>query len=646
MKFSTLTVFLAASLFSSAEAKKKKNEFQPAMTTISPNLAEIAAAQATAVSNQYTSAVVPGCAFDKYYQVWLENTDYDKAFQQEDMAWLRSQGITLTNYWALTHPSEPNYVGAVGGDYFGINNDDFFRVPENVFTIADLLDIKGISWAEYQEHQPYTGFQGMNFSRQADMAPDYVRKHNPLVHYDSVVNVPERLGNLKNFTEFNKDVSNAQIPQWAFITPNMTNDAHDTDIEFAGKWTRGFLEPLLANKEFMDNNLIIVTFDEDETYALENKVLAILIGGAVPKELQGTTDDTYYTHYSNLATVQANWQLPHLGRGDALANPFKFVADQLNISVVDYNTTGQYNNKSVVGYFNDERVPIPAPNASVIGVVGNTIYQKIADVWGGVVPKVATPSTCPKKVTELGDAVESPVVPVVEETPVSSPAVSPVSSPVVSPLAESPVAEVSSSTSIEGEYVTISSDCSSSANGTLATSSSISSSISSSNITISSISSQTSTSSAASSASASGSASAKGAVVAAPASAADEYTTVYVTDCPVTTVGANGEKTTHTVQSTVTETVCPKCTKKAEESKSAEETKTFPKGSPKAAPKEEHTTVTLNQTITKTQATTMVSSKTAPVQAPKLESGPAQANGAAQVVVGAVAALPALVALL
>lgn len=45
----------------------------------------------------------------------LENTDYDKAAGDPNMAWLASQGITLSNYYGVTHPSEPNYVASVGG---------------------------------------------------------------------------------------------------------------------------------------------------------------------------------------------------------------------------------------------------------------------------------------------------------------------------------------------------------------------------------------------------------------------------------------------------------------------------------------------------------------------------------------------------
>ena len=45
-------------------------------------------------------------------------------------------------------------------------------------------------------------------------------------------------------------------------------------------------------------------------------VTLLLLGGAVPESARGTTDSTYYTHYSLLSTVEANWGLGSLGRGD------------------------------------------------------------------------------------------------------------------------------------------------------------------------------------------------------------------------------------------------------------------------------------------------------------------------------------------
>jgi acid phosphatase len=73
---------------------------------------------------------------------------------------LAAQGIKLTNYFAVTHPSEPNYIASTGGDYFGMQNDAFNQVPANVSTIFDLLDEKGISWGVYQEDLPFSGFEG------------------------------------------------------------------------------------------------------------------------------------------------------------------------------------------------------------------------------------------------------------------------------------------------------------------------------------------------------------------------------------------------------------------------------------------------------------------------------------------------------
>ncbi len=60
----------------------------------------------------------------------------------------------LTSHYSVTHPSEPNYVAAIGGDYFGMNNDNMWFVDKNVSTVIDLLEAKNISWGHYQEDMP------------------------------------------------------------------------------------------------------------------------------------------------------------------------------------------------------------------------------------------------------------------------------------------------------------------------------------------------------------------------------------------------------------------------------------------------------------------------------------------------------------
>jgi len=139
-----------------------------------------------------------------------------------------------------------------------------------------------------------------------------------LVIYDSVATDPSRAANIRNFNDFAADVNASVIPQWVFITPNMVNDGHDTDMNFTSAWLNFWLEPLLENKHFNDEHtLILLTFDENDDKGENNRIWAALLGGAIPKHLRGTVDSTFYTHYSALSTVQANWRLGCLGRFDA-----------------------------------------------------------------------------------------------------------------------------------------------------------------------------------------------------------------------------------------------------------------------------------------------------------------------------------------
>jgi hypothetical protein len=97
--------------------------------------------------------------------------------------------------------------------------------------------------------------------------------------------------------------------------------------------------------------------------------------------LKGTIDSTYYTHYSTLSTVQANWQLKNLGRNDinkTMSNVFSLVANvtgytNLNVPAAERpmtNLTGIYS-----GPLNPNAyVPFTAPaNQSAIGAGGQGV---------------------------------------------------------------------------------------------------------------------------------------------------------------------------------------------------------------------------------------------------------------------------------
>lgn len=122
--------------------------------------------------------IVPGKAFDRFITIWLENQDYAKVAVDAKISDLKRQGILLTRYYAHTHPSQPNYLAAIAGDYFGNNHDDSVRVPQNVATVVDLLEWKNVSWAGYFEDAPSPGYMGNHSDGSTGNGGwDYVRKH-------------------------------------------------------------------------------------------------------------------------------------------------------------------------------------------------------------------------------------------------------------------------------------------------------------------------------------------------------------------------------------------------------------------------------------------------------------------------------------
>ena len=262
-----------------------------------------------------------------------------------------------------------------------MDNDNFNFIPANVSTVVDLLEDKGISWGEYQEDMPYSGFEGYSWVNQKTGANDYVRKHNPAVIYDDNSNSKTRLAQMKNFTQFYKDLDNNALPQWMFITPNMTDDGHDTSVAVAGLWARNFLTPLLTDARFMNNTLVLLTFDETETYTEQNRVLGLLLGDSIPSNLVGTTDSNFYDHYSQIATVEANWGLHTLGRWDVGANVFANVAAKTGDTVRTWATPYSLNS-SYPGPFNsvNTHVPFPAPNVKA-SYAGRTVLPAIATTW-------------------------------------------------------------------------------------------------------------------------------------------------------------------------------------------------------------------------------------------------------------------------
>jgi len=185
---------------------------------------------------------------------------------------------------------------------------------------------------------------------------------------------------------FNRAFNARRVPQFVFMSPNMMNDGHNTTLAFSTSWSHNFVNRLLDEKAFGEKTLIMLTFDESEGYAGPNHIITILLGSAIPDDKKGTVDDTFYTHYSILSSIEDNWVLPHLGRYDVGANVFDFMkAHGAGFKNKEPPNAASVNNSvSYPGALHDEadkRIPFPPPNAKLTGVGGLPILDSVRLRW-------------------------------------------------------------------------------------------------------------------------------------------------------------------------------------------------------------------------------------------------------------------------
>ena len=178
----------------------------------------------------------------------------------------------------------------------------------------DLFEDGGVSYKGYMEAYP-------GGCRADSSIGTYYRKHNPLISFDNIRNNASRCAKIVNSIELDWDLGNNTLPNYAYFTPDINNDGHNTNVAYAGKWLNSFLTPRLD--KFPVGTLIVLSWDEDD-YTERNQILVSLLDPHGSIFTAGSKDNRPYNHYSLLATVETNWGLPSLGREDEHASVFVF----------------------------------------------------------------------------------------------------------------------------------------------------------------------------------------------------------------------------------------------------------------------------------------------------------------------------------
>ncbi|MEU4250644.1 alkaline phosphatase family protein [Amycolatopsis sp. NPDC026612] len=235
-------------------------------------------------------------AFDHIVLVMFENKKFSSINGSSSAPYfntLASQSAKFTNSFAITHPSQPNYVALFSGATQGVTDD---TCPANLGAKANLgqqLIGAGKTFTGYSEAMPSDGYTGCS-------SGTYRRKHNSWVDFS---NVPAA-SNVQ-FSSFPTDFT--RLPAVSFVTPDMCNDMHDCSIGTGDTWLKNHLDAY-AQWAKAHNSLLITTFDEDSGTSV-NQIFTTFTGANVKV---GSYSESI-NHYTVLRTIEASAGLPGIG---------------------------------------------------------------------------------------------------------------------------------------------------------------------------------------------------------------------------------------------------------------------------------------------------------------------------------------------
>jgi len=272
-------------------------------------------------------------AYDHIFLIIEENHGYTQIIGNSQAPNLNALAKTYglaTRYFSVADPSAPNYVVLLGGNWFGIADDNAYYLHfVDKPNLLSQLDKAGISWKGYFQSMPYAGYLGLCAPGRCNGVPDvsalYGAKHNGIVYFRDNITREEDRRNMVPITDLAQDLAGTP-PRFGYIVPDHCTDMHgsppwcadsgnfgdvlDNDLVKRGDAYVGKLVSMITSAPFWSrgNNAIVVTFDEGngtkgccDADPGTGRIYTTVITSNGPRAL---TDNTPYNHYSLLQTIQ------------------------------------------------------------------------------------------------------------------------------------------------------------------------------------------------------------------------------------------------------------------------------------------------------------------------------------------------------
>jgi phosphatidylinositol-3-phosphatase len=278
--------------------------------------------------------------FQHVFIIMMENTGYKSLIGNPNAPWINSAATTYglaTNYFGVSHPSQPNYIAATSGSTNGVTSDS--DVTLNVTNIVDQLEANGKTWKAYMQS---LSLCNGNLLASACGNQLYERKHDPFVSYADVQSNPARLANIVDLSQFAANLANNTVPDYSWISPDQCHDMHGRGAPASDPCSFSNEQQLIATGDaflsstvgqimnssaWNGNSVIFITWDESDFTGSGpfgfgdtsgccdanpggGHVVTLTISHS---DHSARTSSVAYNHYSMLATIEGGWKLGCLG---------------------------------------------------------------------------------------------------------------------------------------------------------------------------------------------------------------------------------------------------------------------------------------------------------------------------------------------
>jgi acid phosphatase len=231
--------------------------------------------------------------------VIMENHAYDTVCVLPYTASLIAVSSSFAHSYAITHPSQPNYLALWGASTMGVTNDNCPSPgsPYSTENLGHACEAARLTWKAYCEGLPAVGSTVCDYG-----SPSYARRHAPWTDWSNLTHTNE-----VPFTQFASDTAARNLPRLAYVVPNNCDNTHDCSTTVGDNWLAAHLPGMI--RAVGPNGLVILTWDEDDG-SHGNHILTVFAG---PLVRRGYGSSRTISHYTVVRTICAALGLKAFG---------------------------------------------------------------------------------------------------------------------------------------------------------------------------------------------------------------------------------------------------------------------------------------------------------------------------------------------